>query len=302
MGVIYSIPLCSRGEAAKNNDENVAAAVDKNNNLPTSVVVSQQPQPTSLTNPNAEDEQQRPEATSTPKSDRTPGPILDAGIILQPANNVNRASVSPSIESEGHIEIPEDEEDISLGDTSRSDSGLEQSSSDELELGPAVPNPHHAQSNNNNNSGPPSFAAMLAAEQLEEAERPLSAAGHHHEDEGINEETLDVTIPLENHETCEEDEDEDEAEDPVERPPEPTVPDERVDSAASSSHEGSPGPSNAGAAEAEIRAAGRRKTGANDTTSAISNIFSEIIGDRPYDQQQQQQGLEVHHQGLATGR
>ncbi len=282
MGVIYSIPLCSRGEAAKAGDD---AIVDDNNNQPMPSmhqVVARQP--TSLSNDNVsiDEDENRPEATSTPKSQRRnggPNPILDAGALIAAAeqNIRDRRSPSSSIDSEGHI----DEDDLGA-EASRSDSGLEQSSSDELELGPPTAHLH--------DHGPPSLAQMLVAEEQGE-ERPFSAAGNHPEDEGINEETLDVTIPLENHETCEEDNNDDDVPDPVERPPEPTVPDERVDS--SSSNESSPAPKD-DEVNYKVASSGLgRKTGANDTTSAISNLLSEIVGDRPYEHHDHQDSNQV---------
>ena len=74
MGVIYSIPLCSRGDAAKDNN---AATEDANNNQPMpsmhGAADSVTSQPTSIANDNA-----RPDATSTPKSNERLQ-VLDAG-------------------------------------------------------------------------------------------------------------------------------------------------------------------------------------------------------------------------------
>lgn len=214
MGVIYSMPMCSRGDPSK----------EANNNEPMPTlqhfVHTDQPLPTSISNQNVS----TPDATSTPK-DQARGIDLDL----------------PSEDEE-----EEDEDEIFV----TSDSGLEQSSSDELEL-----------------------------------VRPFSRAN---DDEGIN-----VTV----HE-----------EDPVERPPEPTVPDERVDSADSRRSAdsadradgaktalghgqvgkdvkaGSPDKADSGTPDADNSTVEVRK---GDTVSAISNLLSEIVGDRPYEQDQQ---------------
>lgn len=251
MGVVYSLPLCSRGDPNKDAEPEG----DRNNNQPMpslhrpqQAVIAEQPlsvtnlmdsksPPTSLENPTAEmTEHPPPDATSTPKMDRERGD-------------------SSSLDSEGHHEGHViDDEDYGL---TTSDSGLEHSSSDELE---------------NLGQRPLSGAARLMREELE---RPGSAADGPLHDEGITEGDSEITLPMDNHETCEEDNDDDLGEDPVERPPEPTVPDERVDS--SSSNE-SPTP------DPYVRPPGpMRKSGADDTTSAISNLLSEIVGDRPHE-------------------
>ena len=261
MGVIQTLPLCSRGNKEENPTPN-AIAGDENNNQPmpslqattSANVVSVQPlsashlqqnQPTSLTNPHA-DLDTPPEATSTPKNRR----------------------YSSSIESEHGVDGVVDEE---LGGQSSgtSDSGLEQSSSDELELGKAA------------------LGAKKSVLIREDIERPFSAADNNVEmqnipldqDEGINETLEEGTISLENHQTSESDdaEDDDEVEEPLERPPEPTVPDERVDSYSSSS--GSNRTSPARPLEGFVP---HRKPG-DATTDAISNLLSEIVGtDKPY--------------------
>ncbi len=97
-------------------------------------------------------------------------------------------------------------------------------------------------------------------------------------DEGVpdEEEVYDDTLPYEvpDPEVDESDEGEeiDLGDDPVERPPEPTVPDELVESP-----------------EREILAASTRPppiVGKEDTTRKISNILSELVGDHPIPSQE----------------
>ncbi len=123
---------------------------------------------------------------------------------------------------------------------------------------------------------------------------PMNFSYDHIHEYVINREfcSTDITIPLENHDTCDDDDDDDDEadEDPLERPPEPTVPDERVDSTSSS--EGSRSRQDSPVKEdirtmnrtraQDLPMSGRRRTGAGDTASAISNLLSEIVGDRPY--------------------
>ena len=115
-------------------------------------------------------------------------------------------------------------------------------------------------------------------------------------DEGINDtSTLDVTLPIfENHLTCDEDDEEEEdVEDPVERPPEPTVPDERVDSSSgeSSRRESvSPTTQIKSKEDAMVDAftkaftEDRKTTEVEEEKKAITSMLSEIVGtDKPYE-------------------
>ncbi len=203
MGLVNSIPLCSRN---KEGGDDGAGGADANNNQPMpslqhhpGMVVSVQP--VSMANPNVR---------------------LDD--LAGGGERREERSYSSSLESSEGGAKEEEEEEREM--TTTSDSGLEQSSSDELELGAAALGERPRSSTNP--------AIRKLEEQEQQQERPFSAADNR-EDDGM------VQIPLENHDTCcEDDDDEDEDEpDPVERPPEPTVPDERVDT-SSSSNEGSP--------------------------------------------------------------
>lgn len=152
------------------------------------------------------------------------------------ANNPPEATSTPKLErshSESDIDEPIMDDDY-YGVMSTSDSGLDNSSSEELEqlsLGPSA-------------MASPRLPPGVARQELED--RPYSAAKNRIDnDEGITEGDTVISITLDNHETCEEDEeDEDEVEDPVERPPEPTVPDERVSSSSSSDNNSSDEPDN----------------------------------------------------------
>ena len=271
MGVIYSIPLCSKDK------ENPAHPEDANNNQPTmpnlNGVVSTQP--TAIANDNADPDAVEaanppPKATSTPR----------AGRDLETADEGDGRKYSSSLDgsSEGARRGDDDggEGDEEPDETTTSDSGLEQSSSDELELGAAV-------------------LRRKAAGHVEELDRPFSAAGSaprslpvdgdqppprppppavegvSRDDEGFEASANPLAvIPLDNRDTCEEDDYDDDSSagnEPLERPPEPTVPDERVDSSSSSS-------SNRSSPE---------KRPQEDTTAAISDLLSEIVGgDAPY--------------------
>jgi hypothetical protein len=211
MGILQSIPMCSRGEN-KAAGEVAGDNADKNNNtLPAvaavAAVVAQPHSSQSIANENADMSAAPPDATSTPKSHSH----RDAAVRADPLPlNADLESSVESSDAEGRVID---------GETTNSDSGLEQSSSDELELGPR--------------------------------RRPVSVAAGCNvtvDDEGVNE----VTISLD-------DTDPEEEEDPVERPPEPTVPDERVET--DEEEDLNLGPVHS-----------------KDTTAAISNLLSEMVG------------------------
>ncbi len=84
-------------------------------------------------------------------------------------------------------------------------------------------------------------------------------------DEGVHEE-FDDTLVLDGHEEI----DLNDEEDPLERPPEPTVPDERVSSASGSSDDDNHTTSH----QQDIIAK-------DETTRKISSLLSELVGDRP---------------------
>ena len=240
MGAIYSIPLCAK--------EKDPASGEINNNQPmptlqhdSGVVVSvqplataQQPVKNSLANPTCEE--LGPNATSTPRSQRQ----------LSPASSALSEDDPSSLDLDVARVIDEEVLETSTERDHTSDSGLEQSSSDEPELGP--PSRQFRPGTALDKSQPP----------------PLDSS---------NEGSGNGTLPLGNHDTCDEDEDDEddvEEEDPLERCPEPTVPDERVDSTSSSDRErasASPQP---------------KEKAAKDTTAAITDLLADIVsGDRP---------------------
>ena len=87
-------------------------------------------------------------------------------------------------------------------------------------------------------------------------------------DEGVHEsdETFDDTLVIDGHEEI----DLNDSDDPLERPPEPTVPDERV----SSDEEGSAPPPPASNNQ-------EKNSSKDETTRKISSLLSELVGDRP---------------------
>ena len=197
MGVLQSIPLCSRERTVEPLD------LDKNNNTiedPSEIHTSQ---PSCAALP-------PPEATSTPR------PLSPTGLIndqysdsLSSAENENQRH-NAQVLSSGH------------------DSGLEESAT-EFEFSRPTPD-----------SMNPEF------------------------DEGVHEETYDDNLVLDviedDHEEIDLKDTSDE--DPLERPPEPTVPDERVSS------------DEAEHAENEFHPK-------DETSRKISSILSELVGDRP---------------------
>ena len=199
MGVLQSIPLCSRGNRMVE-----PLDLDKNNNnLEEAEIHTSQPH--AALPP--------PEATSTPRPQSPTGIIND------------QYSDSLSSENEAHAGRP------GAALSSGHDSGLEESAT-EFEFSRPTPD-----------SMPELF------------------------DEGVHEETYDDNLVLDVIEDDQEEIDlkDDEEEDPLERPPEPTVPDERVSSDG----------------EADIPDSGSDYTSKDETTRKISSMLSELVGDRP---------------------
>ena len=202
MGVLQSIPLCSRGNRMVE-----PLDLDKNNNnLEEAEIHTSQPHHASLP---------PPEATSTPRPQSPTGIIND------------QYSDSLSSENEAHAGRP------GAALSSGHDSGLEESAT-EFEFSRPTPD------------SMPEF------------------------DEGVHEETYDDNLVLD---VIEDDQEEidlkDEEEDPLERPPEPTVPDERVSSDGE-------------AEELEIHEQPETDyTPKDETTRKISSMLSELVGDRP---------------------
>lgn len=231
MGVLHSVPLCSRGENKTNESNTGDASIDKNNNIADTLAITSQPAAVSIANENAE-VSPPPEATSTPKSSSGREPRDED-------HEVNISSEVESSDAEGRV--------ILDNTSSSSDSGLEQSSSaDELE-----------------NIG---------------ENRPVSVIGG----DVTATEDGEVTIPL--------DDDVEELEDPVERPPEPTVPDERVDT-TSEEEEDNQDPQQQQNRDFHLKVhSGPGITAAahngpqpgtavrKDTTAAISDLLSDIVG------------------------
>jgi hypothetical protein len=230
MGVIYSIPLCSRDNGG-GGDAKGAQAQDHNNN---------EPMPSMHPGPAAVIVQQPQEASA--RENRIDHFVVDAA--SAPAGGRN---YSDSLGSSAGLD------DLGLG----SDSGLEHSSSsDELEL-----------------SGHGSRAGQ----------RPRSVAERHVSIDDHMEEEGHFEIPLDNDDYADDeydhhdDDDDDHDDDPIERPPEPTVPDERIDSTSSEDSRESPQRNPRPAPDLLMQ----HKRG-EDTASAISDLLSEIVGDHPY--------------------
>ncbi|TRY61696.1 hypothetical protein TCAL_17181 [Tigriopus californicus] len=242
MGAIYSLPMCARNGGDK---EETQADGNNNEPMPTlqhnGLVVSIQP----MAGPPQETHDLSPEATSTPRSrSRQVTPFSEH-------------SISESLESEDLEGHAIDEEVLNSSQDRTSDSGLEQSSSDELEL------------------GPPSLRSMRPVSVIQRRTPPPLP-----QDEGINESSVDVTLPLGNHETCDEEDEDSDVEEPHERPPEPTVPDERVDSTSSEDRSSSSSPmrrvSRSPSNPPEVLDP-RHLMKKDDTKSAISDLLSEIV-------------------------
>jgi len=258
MGVLYSMPLCSRGEAKDGQTPvNNAAGVDRNNNEPMPVrqhaVLTQQP--SGLENPHANavtgeypepagvhsstsaSVHPPPDATSTPKELR-----VDS-LLAPPIQRVGdgASNYSDSLESDPEGRVIDDEY---ISDHT-SDSGLENSADDELD----------------------GRRRGVEADDLTLGE-----------DEGVHEDALDETINLD-------DDEEDEMEDPVERPPAPTVPDddedddveEVIDDGASSTSTATPTPLEDLRDDKPQFYAKQEQSDSN--TRAFSNLLSELAAD-----------------------
>ena len=226
MGVLHSIPLCSRGT---NNVEPLNLDNNNNESITNNVHTSQ---PNVVVVP-------PPEATSTPRPQGTPTGT-PTGLQNEQYSDSLSDEAGDVDEIENEIEEPQN--------GGFSDSGLEESAT-EFEFS-----------------------------------RPSPPGGHVTSDEGVHEEFEDTLI-LDGSEEIDLND-----EDPLERPPEPTVPDERVSS--SSDNEVEPGNSETGNSEAgnsetgnsqdeqEIQG-GLELDDESETARKISTILTSLVGDRP---------------------
>jgi len=231
MGVLHSIPLCSRGNEVRVEPLDL----DKNNN---DVVYTSQPQAIVA---NGLPSHPPPEATSTPKPQSPTGLENE-----QYSDSSNMAS-----EAEDDFEAVVEEPIPAL-----SDSGLEESAT-EFEF---------------SRPSPPTVTVEDTDDLEAEGEAADQSGGQETGlDEGVheNDETFDDTLVIDGHEEIDLNDD-----DPLERPPEPTVPDERVSSDDESHSPQEQPQTEAGLFVTEI---GLK----DETTRKISTLLSELVGDRP---------------------
>merc|ERR1712223_904447 len=221
MGVLHSIPLCSRGNGA---NQVGPLDLDKNNNE-ASVVYTSQPHAIVASVPVPP-----PEATSTPR------PQSPTGLENEQYSDSSQMASEAEDDSEAAVEEP----------PALSDSGLEESAT-EFEFSRPSPPTVTVEDTDHNDDG------------LEVGEADQSGGQETGLDEGVHEsdETFDDTLVIDGHEEIDLNDD-----DPLERPPEPTVPDERV----SSDEEGQP------QEQPQLK---------DETTRKISSLLSELVGDRP---------------------
>merc|ERR1711899_89150 len=210
MGVLHSIPLCSRGNGANQVEP---LDLDKNNNE-ASVVYTSQPHAIVASVPVPP-----PEATSTPR------PQSPTGLENEQYSDSSQMASEAEDDSEAAVEEP----------PALSDSGLEESAT-EFEFSRPSP-PTVTVEDTDHNDGL---------------------------DEGVHEsdETFDDTLVIDGHEEIDLNDD-----DPLERPPEPTVPDERV-SSDEEGHSPQEQPQTVLASK-------------DETTRKISNLLESLVGDRP---------------------
>jgi len=247
MGVLHSIPLCSRGSGANQVEP---LDLDKNNNE-ASVVFTSQPQPIVVAT-------EAPEATSTPR------PQSPTGLANEQYSDSSQMASEAEDDSEAAVEEP----------PALSDSGLEESAT-EFEF------------------SRPSPPTLTIDEDSLDGLEAIGLEDQNGGDEGVGEsdETFDDTMVLDGHEEI----DLNEIEEPQERPPEPTVPDERVDQSSSDEEESSQ-PQERPQGQPEGQPQGdflgdflghpqghpQGQSQLKDETSRkISSLLSELVGDRP---------------------
>merc|ERR1712008_575059 len=248
MGVLHSIPLCSRGSGANQVEP---LDLDKNNNE-ASVVFTSQPQPIVVAT-------EAPEATSTPR------PQSPTGLANEQYSDSSQMASEAEDDSEAAAEEP----------PALSDSGLEESAT-EFEF--SRPSPPTLTIDEDSLDG-------LEAMGLEDQNGSNDGG-----DEGVGEsdETFDDTMVLDGHEEI----DLNDMQEPQERPPEPTVPDERVDQSSSDEEEFSqpqehPQGQPQGQPQGDflgdfLNAHPQGQSQLKDETSRkISSLLSELVGDRP---------------------
>jgi len=252
MGVLHSIPLCSRGSGSNQVEP---LDLDKNNNE-ASVVFTSQPQPIVVAT-------EAPEATSTPR------PQSPTGLANEQYSDSSQMASEAEDDSEAAAEEP----------PALSDSGLEESAT-EFEF--SRPSPPTLTIDEDSLDG-------LEAIGLEDQNGSNDGG-----DEGVGEsdETFDDTMVLDGHEEI----DLNDMEEPQERPPEPTVPDERVDQSSSDEEESSqpqehPQGQPQGQSQGDFlgdflnahpqgHPQGQSQL-KDETSRKISSLLSELVGDRP---------------------
>merc|ERR1712109_364776 len=222
MGVLHSIPLCSRGNGANQVEP---LDLDKNNNE-ASVVYTSQPHAIVASVPVPP-----PEATSTPR------PQSPTGLENEQYSDSSQMASEAEDDSEAAVEEP----------PALSDSGLEESAT-EFEFSRPSPPTVTVEDTDHNDDG------------LEVGEADQSGGQETGLDEGVHE--SDETLVIDGHEEIDLNDD-----DPLERPPEPTVPDERV-SSDDEGHSPQELPQTVLASK-------------DETTRKISNLLESLVGDRP---------------------
>jgi len=243
MGVLHSIPLCSRGNGANAVEP---LDLDKNNNeaAAASVVYTSQPHAIVASVP-----VEPPEATSTPR------PQSPTGLENEQYSDSSQMASEAEDDSEAAVEEP----------PALSDSGLEESATEFEFSRPSPLNPPRVTIEDADHN-----------DSLEDGEADQSGGQETGLDEGVHEsdETFDDTLVIDGHEEIDLND-----EDPLERPPEPTVPDERV----SSDEEGhSDGHSRGHSGRHSPQEQPQREVTLKDETSRkISSLLSELVGDRP---------------------
>jgi len=283
MGVLHSIPLCSRGSGANQVEP---LDLDKNNNE-ASVVFTSQPQPIAPLNfpphnivdfQNFEKERTRLKdtvlinsnlrvvvATEAPEATSTPRPQSPTGLANEQYSDSSQIASEAEDDSEAAVEEP----------PALSDSGLEESAT-EFEF------------------SRPSPPTLTIDEDSLDGLEAIGLEDQNGGDEGVGEsdETFDDTMVLDGHEEI----DLNEIEEPQERPPEPTVPDERVDQSSSDEEESSQ-PQERPQGQPQGQSQGdflgdflnahpqghpQGESQLKDETSRkISSLLSELVGDRP---------------------
>jgi len=282
MGVLHSIPLCSRGSGANQVEP---LDLDKNNNE-ASVVFTSQPQPIAPLNfpphnvvdfQNFEKERTRLKdtvlinsnlrvvvATEAPEATSTPRPQSPTGLANEQYSDSSQMASEAEDDSEAAAEEP----------PALSDSGLEESAT-EFEF------------------SRPSPPTLTIDEDSLDGLEAIALEDQNGGDEGVGEsdETFDDTMVLDGHEEI----DLNEIEEPQERPPEPTVPDERVDQSSSDEEESSqpqerPQGQPQGQPQGDFlddflghpqgHPQGQSQL-KDETSRKISSLLSELVGDRP---------------------